>query len=116
MLDTKQIKSEVEQLQADVRSWKMKEDQFRGMSLAVLTANMKTKYEYLFNNSNTLFNNCMNGSINNSQLDYMLAMIDKVNGGGDYNTASIAVGQKLVDIYVKPMLDDMEKNKTNSQE
>ena len=34
-----------------------------------------------------------------------LKMLDKVNNGADYKQTSIAVGQKLVDVYVKPMLD-----------
>ena len=33
-------------------------------------------------------------------------MIDKVNNGQDYQTASQEVGQKLVDVYVKPLIKD----------
>jgi hypothetical protein len=66
---------------------------------------MKAKYEYLMTNSATLFERVMQGDLNMAQLDYMLAMIDKVNNGADYHDTSVEVGQKLVDVYVKPMLD-----------
>ena len=104
MLDTSKLKTEVNALGADTRAWHSKRE-FRDMAREQFVEAMKAKYEYLFTNSATLFERVMQGDLNMQQLDYMLAMIDKVNGGADYHNTSVEVGQKLVDVYVKPMLD-----------
>jgi hypothetical protein len=104
MLDTSKLKTEVNALGADTRAWHSKRE-FRDMERTEFVEAMKVKYEYLFTNSATLFERVMQGDLNMQQLDYMLAMIDKVNGGADYHDTSVEVGQKLVDVYVKPMLD-----------
>lgn len=67
---------------------------------------MKLKYEYLHSNSSTLFERCIAGDINMSQFNYMLSMLEKVKAGKDYEQVSVEVGQKLVDVYVKPMLNE----------
>lgn len=104
MLDTIKLKSEVYELGTDTRTWHSKRD-FRDMNREEFVEAMKIKYEYLFTNSATLFERVMQGDLNMQQLDYMLAMIDKVNNGADYHQTSVEIGQKLVDVYVKPMLD-----------
>jgi hypothetical protein len=104
MLDTSKLKSEVHALAADTRAWHSKRD-FRDMDRTAFVEAMKVKYEYLFTNSATLFERVMQGDLNMQQLDYMLLMIDKVNNGADYHNTCVEVGQKLVDVYVKPMLD-----------
>ena len=72
---------------------------------------MKSKYEYLYSNSSTLFERSMKGDLNMQQLNFMLDMIEKVNAGADYQTTSTVVGQRLVNIYVKPLIDDKENDK-----
>ncbi len=104
MLDTSKLKSEVNALSVDTRAWHSKRD-FRDMDRSQFVDAMKIKYEYLFTNSATLFERVMQGDLNMQQLDYMLSMIDKVNEGADYHNTSVEVGQKLVDVYVKPLLD-----------
>ena len=104
MLDTSKLKTEVNALGVDTRAWHSKRE-FRDMDREQFVEAMKVKYEYLFTKSATLFERVMQGDLNMQQLDYMLAMIDKVNGGADYYNTSVEVGQKLVDVYVKPMLD-----------
>lgn len=104
MLDTSKLKIEVNGLGADTRAWHSKRE-FRDMDREQFVEAMKAKYEYLFTNSPTLFERVMQGDLNMGQLDYMLGMIDKVNNGADYHDTSVEIGQKLVDIYVKPMLD-----------
>jgi len=107
MLDTSKLKTEVAGLGADTRAWHSKRD-FRDMNREQFVEAMKSKYEYLFTNSATLFERVMQGDLNMGQLDYMLGMIDKVNNGADYHDASVQVGQKLVDIYVKPILEEQK--------
>ena len=104
MLDTSKLKTEVNALGVDTRAWHSKRE-FRDMDREQFVEAMKVKYEYLFTKSATLFERVMQGDLNMQQLDYMLAMIDKVNEGADYHDTSVEVGQKLVDVYVKPMLD-----------
>jgi hypothetical protein len=67
---------------------------------------MKTKYNYLHTNSSTLFDRCIAGDLNMDQFNYMINMLKKINEGKDYQQASTEVGQKLVDIYVSPLLND----------
>lgn len=112
MLDTQKIKSEVEGLRNDTIHWYHKRI-YIDKNKEEFTIEMKSKYEYLFTNSSTLFERCMQGDLNMQQLNYMLAMIEKVNSGADYQTTSTEVGQHMVDIYVKPLLDNAN-NKNNS--
>jgi len=104
MLDTEQIKTEVLALMEDTRTWHSRRD-YVGYSKNEFSDAMSIKYTYLHTNSKTLFERCIQGDLNLGYLDYILGMIQKVNGGSDYNTVSQEVGQKMVDIYVKPMLD-----------
>jgi hypothetical protein len=104
MLDTQKIKLEVTNLAEDTRNWHAKRE-YKDMDRELFKDAMKSKYEYLFTNSSTLFERVMYGDLNIAQLEYMLTMIDRVNGGSDYHTASVAIGQKLVDVYVKPLID-----------
>ena len=105
MLDTQKIKSEVEGLSSDTRKWLSKRE-FTDLNKEQFVDAMKTKYEYLFTNSSTLFERCMKGDLNMTHLEYMLNKVEKVNAGADYHSTSVEVGQKLVDVYVKPMLDN----------
>ena len=66
---------------------------------------MKEQFNSLYENSKTLFEKCISGDLNMNEFNYMLSMLDKVNAGNDFQAVSQEVGQKLVDIYVKPLLD-----------
>jgi hypothetical protein len=110
MLDTNLIKSSVTELMAETRKWHSQRE-YRGLSKDEFVEQMKTKFDYLYNNSSTLFERAMQGDINMDQLNFMLGMINRVNNGEDYQKASVAVGQRMVDTYVKPMLEKQEKEK-----
>ena len=107
MVDTHKIKNEVQRLCEDTIHWHHKKI-YVDKNKEKFTTEMKGKYEYLFTNSATLFERCIQGDLNMQQLNYMLAMIQKVNSGADYQTTSTEVGQHMVDIYVKPLLDNAE--------
>jgi hypothetical protein len=104
MLDTTQIKTEVLALMEDTRKW-CSQGYYIDYSKIEFSNEMSEKYIYLYTNSKTLFERCIQGDINLNYLDYILEMIQKVNSGSNYNNVSQEVGQKMVDIYVKPMLD-----------
>jgi hypothetical protein len=105
MLDTNKIKLEVINLLNDTNAWKHKRGEYRELNNTEFINEMKTKYIYLFENSSTLFESCINGGINIQQLEYMLNMIDKLNNGADYHKTSIAIGQQLVDTYITPVIN-----------
>jgi len=110
MVDTEKLRIEVLGIMSDTRIWHSKRDEFKNMSKEEFVEAMENKFNYLYTNSSTLFNRCLVGDINMEQLNFMLAMLDKVNSGKDYQAVSQEVGQKLVDIYVKPLIDN-EKGK-----
>ena len=106
MVDTVKIKSEVMELSNETRKWQMQNGEYRSMTKENFIEIMQNKYNYLYTNSSTLFERCVMGDLNMEQFNYMLKMLDEVNAGKDYQTISQAVGQKLVDIYVKPLIED----------
>ena len=106
MVDTNIIRKEVSQLIDETHKWQSKRPEYRDISIETFTEEMKVKFEYLHVNSSTLFEGCVKGDLNLEQFNYMITMIDKVNNGQDYQTASQEVGQKLVDVYVKPLIKD----------
>jgi hypothetical protein len=106
MVDTFIIRTEVTQLIDETNKWQSKRPEYRGVSIELFTEQMQSRFEYLFTNSSTLFERCIKGDLNMEQFNYMISMIDKVNSGKDYKVASTEVGQKLVDIYVKPLIED----------
>jgi len=106
MVDTMKIRNEVTELCNESHHWKLKRPEYRDISIELFTEQMKLKYEYLNTNSSTLFEQCIKGEINMIQFKYMMNKLDEVNSGKDYNTVSQEVGQKLVDVYVKPMIGE----------
>ena len=106
MVDTSIISTEVSQLIDETNKWQSKRPEYRDISIEIFTEQMKSRFQYLFTNSSTLFERCIKGDLNIEQFKYMLTMIEKVNAGNDYHTVSKEVGQKLVDIYVKPLIED----------
>jgi len=105
MVDTIILRKEVKELNDETRKWQLKRHEYREMSIETFTEEMKIKYEYLYTNSSTLFERCVKGDLNMEEFNYMVNMIDKVNSGKDYQAVSQEVGQKLVDIYVKPLIE-----------
>jgi hypothetical protein len=105
MSNPTQINDEVLSLMSDTRIWHSQRD-FKGLTRDMFIELMKTKYNYLHTNSSTLFDRCIAGDLNIEQFNYMINMLKKINEGKDYQQASTEVGQKLVDIYVSPLLND----------
>jgi hypothetical protein len=104
MVDISKVREEVIKLINETNKWHSKRE-YRELNKNEFVEEMIRQFEYLYTNSKTLFEMTMQGDLNLQQLDYMLNMISKVNNGADYHSTSVQVGQKLVDTYVKPMLD-----------
>ena len=105
-IDTIKLRQEVSDICNEKYLWQLQRPEYRDMSIDTFTEQMKVKFEYLNTNSSTLFERCVKGDLNLQQFNYMISMIDKVNAGQDYQAASQEVGQKLVDVYVKPLIKD----------
>ena len=108
MSNPTKIREEVIDLMTDTRSWIAKRE-ITNISMDQFKAEMTLKYEYLYTNSSTLFERCILGDLNMDQFNYMISMLEKLNSGNDYQKVSTEVGQKLVDIYVKPLLNENKK-------
>lgn len=108
MLNTIQIREEVRKLQMETLKWKTGESHI-GLNAAQFTEAMKEDCSYLHKNSATLFEKCIEGKMDLSRLEEMLKMIESVNNGKDYFTASTEIGQSLTDTYVKPLIENKEK-------
>ena len=105
MSNPEQIKTDVFSLMTDTRKWHAQRE-YKGVSREQFESEMQNKYNYLYTNSSTLFGRCIAGDLNMEQFNFMLDMLKKVNAGKDYQTVSQEVGQKLVDIYVKPLIKE----------
>ena len=67
---------------------------------------MKEKYIILSNNYNTIFNQCLTGTMDMEILTYMINQINNINKNKiSKHDASVNVGQKLVDKFVKPKIN-----------
>jgi hypothetical protein len=110
MIDTVKIRADVSALCKDTYKWKTG-SQYNGLNKQNFIETMQTQYEYLFTNSKSLFEKCIDGSMDMKRLDEMLSMIEKVSQGKDYFTASTEIGQSLTDFYVKPLIENKEKQK-----
>ena len=86
-------------------------DDYNFLSKEEYLEKMSEKYSYLKENSATLFDKCIDGSMDLDRLEQMLAMIEKIKAGKDFHIASQEIGQSLTDHYVKPIVDKLEKNK-----
>ena len=74
---------------------------------------LKKKYNNLSTKFPTIFEKTINGTMDMNRLKFMLNMINKVNNNEiTEHNASVQIGEKLVNEYVKPMIDKLEtKNK-----
>jgi hypothetical protein len=59
----------------------------------------------------TLFQAAVEPSFDETKLNFMLAVLDKMATGMSQHQASVIVGQKLADSYVKPMIESKKSTK-----
>jgi len=105
MIHTQKIRQQVTSLLNDVLDWKTGNNN-NHLNKEEFTNEMKNKYTYLFEKSNTLFEKCLDGTMDLQRLEQMLQMIERVKGGYDFNSASVDIGQSLTDHYVKPLIEN----------
>jgi hypothetical protein len=110
MINTDKVRKQVAGLSSDNLKWKTG-DEYNSLNKNEFLEKMGEKYSYLKTNSSTLFDMCINGTIDMPRVEQMLLMIEQVNNGKDYNTASQEIGQSLTDHYVKPIIDKLDSDK-----
>jgi hypothetical protein len=72
---------------------------------------MIEKYNYLYKNVNSIFNICLKGDMDINVLTYMINQAKNIkNNKISQEDASVKIGEKLVDTYVKPLIDKENKN------
>ena len=108
-IDTVKLRQEVSDICNERYLWQLKRPDYRDMNIETFTEKMTQKYEYLNTKSSTLFEQCIKGDLNMEQFKYMMNKLEEVNSGKNYNTVSQEIGQKLVDVYVKPLISDNTK-------
>lgn len=104
MLDKKLIKSQISDIIKSYNAWKNGDD-FHGFTDDEFKTVMEAKYDYLLQNSSTLFKKALEGSVDMTFLNKMFEMMDKIdNGKVSYFDGSRQIGEILTDHYVKPLL------------
>ena len=86
---------------------------YQNLNLDQFKHKLKKKYNNLSTKFPTIFEKTINGTMDMNRLKFMLNMINKVNNNEiTEHNASVQIGEKLVNEYVKPMIDKLEtKNK-----
>ena len=104
MINTQTVREQVTSLLQDVLDWKTG-NKYNDMNKEQFLTKIKNTYSYLHENSTTLFDKCIDGTMDLPRLEQMLQMIEKVRQGYDFTSASVEIGQSLNDHYVKPLID-----------
>ena len=106
MLDPDKVLADVNGIKKARLEW-VNGENYHGNNSKEFENSMSAKFPYLAENAKTLFTKCVDGSMEEKKLDMMLAMMRKViNGNKTLFDASYAIGDKLTDEYVKPLIAD----------
>jgi hypothetical protein len=87
----------------------------RIMPIERFTELMKTKYEYLYNSSEGLFNKCLSNELrekrNFSRIEEMLKHLKNIyNGNVSRETVDKQLGAKYAKEYVEPLVNNLKTN------
>ena len=112
MANTTLIWDEVKQIIIEKKKFDNKKS-YLNLNFDQFKNKLKKKFNNLSTNFPTIFEKTINGTMDMSRLKFMLNMINKVNNNEiTEHNASVQIGEKLVNEYVKPMIDKLEtKNK-----
>jgi len=109
MADTRKIWDEVNQLISEKRRFKSKST-YRGMTPKQFENTMKAKFNNLSEHFPTIFEKTFDGTMDMDRLKYMLDMLNQVKSNQmSQHDASVKVGETLADVYVKPVVENLEE-------
>ena len=108
MANTQNVWKEVNELVAEKTKFQQKTS-YKNLSKNQFEIKMKAQFNHLLENFPTIFNKTLDGTMDMERLQYMLSMLNLVNTKEmTQHDASVAVGEKLANAYVKPVVDKME--------
>ena len=89
---------------------------FLDYSQTQFESEMEKKYTLLYNSYKTIFKQCITGNMDISVFTYMISKAKDINKNkiSEYD-ASVSVGEKLVDTFVKPILEKEKEKETGKQ-
>ena len=101
-LDYDRILNEVKKLNKCCNDYKNKKN-YKELSDKEFENNMKNEFSYIETNLNSIFKQCISGHMDIAVLTYMINQAKDIKKNKISNhDASVNVGQKLVDKFVKP--------------
>ena len=105
-MDYDLILKQAKNLDSDYKDFVNKK-KFKDNTFEELQIKMEKEYEYLNTNVNSIFKSCINGNLDTAVLTYMIqqAKSIKKNKISNYD-ASVNVGTKLVEKFIKPKIDN----------
>ena len=111
MLDPNLVEKSVNELLSKRKEW-VEGKKYLNCSLSEFETHMETECEFLFKNCVSLFKMTISGKLNLNQLKNMLDLMRQVQSGKQKkDIADKIVGEKLANVYVKPLVDKLEKEK-----
>jgi len=117
MKDPDKIWDEANKLKQDRYNWKMGKD-FQDCNKEDFTKRMQTKYNYIFTSSSTMFKNLIEDDMfDMNKLEYMINMMRSMKDKKKtFESASQEVGKRFADEYIQPLVDNLDKQKTEKEE
>ena len=105
-MSSKLTSNDIQKTVKDILRYKKKSKK----SLVEFEEQMKEEYPHFAEFYPEIFKSVVQGSLDMTMFNYMISMLRQMEKGKiNERNASIAVGQVLVDKYVKPLVDDDEK-------
>lgn len=117
MKDPDKIWDEANKLKQDRYNWKMGKN-FQECNKEDFTKRMETKYNYLFTSSSTMFKNLIeDDKFDMDKLEYMINLMRSMKDKKKtFESASQEVGKRFADEYIQPLVDKLDKEKSEKEE
>ena len=110
-IDYDKLLIEIKALNSECKDFNKNKGSYKDMSQKEFDLKMKQKYSNIQNNYNSIFQQCLNNTMDIEMISFMInkAKEIKKNKVSNYD-ASVKVGEKLVEKFIKPNLKDKDNN------
>jgi hypothetical protein len=111
-MDYDKLLLEIKSLNNECKEFEKCKGIYKDLSKKEFDLKMKQKYSNIQNNFNSIFQQCLNNTMDIEVITFMINKAKEIqkNKLSNYD-ASVKVGEKLVDKFIKPNLDKEKKNK-----
>ena len=118
-MDYDRILRETKSLIKDIKNFKNKKD-FKKCNVIEFETKMDEKYIYLKASTPMIYSNCINESVPFDTLNNILSCMiqqakDLQKNKITNHEAEVKIGEKLVDVYVKPLVEKEKKRKEEEE-